>query len=242
MSGPRELFEAVARGDTARVADLLEQSPDLVRASGAHGKTALHLAAEHDRLDEARLLLGAGADIEARTSWGASPLDWAAVMGSSRVAEELMSRGAGGSTLLTAAALGRLAEVRAIVESEQDLATHRRRGAPQEPDDHWPADSAHILGDVLSDALFAAGRNGQARVVEYLLGRGADIDAKGVFGGTALHWAAINGHEETVRLLLARGASRGVRDARFDSTPEGWAREGGHARIAAMLQDGREEG
>jgi hypothetical protein len=34
---------------------------------------------------------------------------------------------------------------------------------------------------------------------------------------------------------VTRGASRDIRDARYDSTPEGWAREGGHAELAKLL-------
>lgn len=187
----------------------------------------------------ARVLLEAGADIEARTSWGATPLEWAGAMGSARVADLLLSRGATGLTLVVAAGLGRRREVEAIVESGADLSLHRRKGAPGSPDEHWPADSAHILGDVLSDALYAAARNGHRDAVEYLLARGASVDAKGVFGGAALHWAAINGHYGMVEFLVSRGANTGIRDARFDSTAEGWAEEGGHSAIVDLLRRGR---
>ena len=230
-----EFFEAVRRGDAMAVASLLEAHPDLVRASGDHAKTGLHWAAETDQIDVARVLLDAGADIEARTAWGATPLDWAATMGSARVADLLIARGASGLTLVVAAALGKLDLVVARLGSAADPPAERRRGAPDAPNDHWPADSAHLRGDVLSDALYAAARNGHTALVEYLLQRGAAIDAKGVFGGTALHWAAINGHRHTVDLLVAHGASLTGRDARFDAMPEDWAREGGHPDIAGAL-------
>jgi hypothetical protein len=48
------------------------------------------------------------------------------------------------------------------------------------PNADWPADSAHILNDTISDALYAAARNGHAEVVAHLLDRGADINAKGL--------------------------------------------------------------
>lgn len=202
-------------------------------------KSALHLAAETDQVETAQLLIDSGADIEALTAWGATPLEWAAVMGSSRVADLLLARGASGLTLIVAAGLGKLETVKSIIASGADLSAHRRRGAPETPDDHWPVDSAHIQGDVLSDALFAAARNGHTEVVEYLLDEGAQVDAKGVFGGTGLHWAAINGHRKTVELLVERGASLTIRDERFDSTPEGWANEGGHTDLVAVLMRAR---
>jgi len=203
-----------------------------------HGKTELHWAAETDDIDAAKRLLDAGADIEAKTAWGATPLDWAATMGSAGVGDLLIARGASGFTLIVAAGLGRLDEVKSIVTSGVDLIAHRRRGAPESPNDDWPADSAHILRDVLSDAMYAAARNGHTQVVEYLLDHGAAIDAKGVFGATALHWAAINGHRNVVELLVTRGASLEIRDARFNSTPEGWALEGGHIELAKLLERG----
>lgn len=200
-----------------------------------YGKTGLHWAAETDQVQAAQTLLDSGADIEAKTSWGATALDWAATMGSVGVGDLLVARGASGFTLIVAAGLGKLEEVKSIVASGVDLNAHRRRGAPELPNDDWPADSAHILHDVLSDAMYAAARNGHTRVVEYLLDQGAMIDAKGIFGATALQWAAINGHRGVVELLMTRGASLSIRDARFNSTPAGWAREGGHIELAALL-------
>jgi ankyrin repeat protein len=156
-------------------------------------------------------LLDAGANIEAVTTWGATPLAWAATMGSASVAELLLERGASGFTIIVAAGLGKFDEVKKFV------------------------DSAHIQNDVLSDSMYAAARNGHTEVVEYLLDHGATIDTKGIFGATGLHWAAINGHRKTVELLVTRGASIDIRDERFDSTPEGWAIEGGHTDIAELL-------
>jgi len=235
MAHEVEFLEAVKRGDTSAVVDLLHSRPELARFAGEHDKTGLHWAAEKDQAEVAYILLDAGADIEAKTSWGASPLDWAATMGSGHVADLLLSRGASGFTLVVAAALGKFEEVKATVASGADLSAQRRRGAPESPDDTWPADSAHIRGDLLSDAMYAAARNGHTEVVEYLLDHGAATDAKGVFGATGLHWAAINGHRKTVDLLLARGASLTIRDERFNATPEGWAKEGGHMEIARAL-------
>ncbi|HKY42474.1 MAG TPA: ankyrin repeat domain-containing protein [Pyrinomonadaceae bacterium] len=240
MDHEKDFLEAVKRGEARVVADLLRSRPELIQAADEYNKTGLHLAAETDQTETAQLLLDAGADIEALTSWGATPLDWAAAMGSARVGELLLARGASGLTLIIAAGLGKLATVKGIIASGVDLSAHRRRGAPESPDDHWPADSAHIRGDVLSDAMFAAARNGHTEVVEYLLDHGAQVDAKGVFGATGLHWAAINGHRRTVELLIARGANLAIRDVRFNSTPEGWANEGDHTDLADLLRPRKE--
>jgi ankyrin repeat protein len=236
-AGLAQLIEAVNAGELDHVRAMLAQDPALVRARGDHDRTALHWAAEHDRAEIAAALLAAGAEVEPRTSWGATPLDWAAWLGSGAVVDVLLAAGASGFNLVAAAGVGRLDEVRRVLESGEDLGRHRRRGAPGAPDDdHWPAECAHLRGDVISDALTAAARNGHAEVVAYLAGRGADVNAKAVFGATGLQWAAIHGHRDTVDWLLAHGADPAIRDARFASDAAGWAEEGGHPEIAALLR------
>jgi ankyrin repeat protein len=44
-------------------------------------------------------------------------------------------------------------------------------------------------------------------------------------GATALHYAALNGHRDVVRLLVQRGAAINRADAQFGATPTGWAIE-----------------
>ncbi len=59
-------------------------------------------------------------------------------------------------------------------------------------------------------------------------------------GATPLHYAALNGHRQVVRLLLEHGADIDSADARFGATPAGWAieylREMG-AHLAIELDD-----
>jgi ankyrin repeat protein len=90
-------------------------------------------------------------------------------------------------------------------------------------------------GAAVSAAFVLACRNGHTDAARFLLDRGADVDARGFFGATGLHWAAHNGHADTVRFLLEAGADATLRDAQFDSDPLGWAREGGHEPVVALL-------
>ena len=108
--------------------------------------------------------------------------------------------------------------------------------AASQLNDEVVADSALMKGDVISHAFYGACRNGHTNVAELLLERGADVNAKGILGGTGLHWAAINGHKETVAFLLAHGADLTIRDVKFHSTAEGWAAEGGHDEIRDLLR------
>jgi ankyrin repeat protein len=211
MTQQQGFLNAVKQGDGPRVAELLRQEPELITAADEYDKTALHWAAEKDHAEIARMLLDAGADVEAKTNWGDTPLKWAATLGSANVAELLLGRGASGFTLIVAAALGKLNDVKRMSGAAPDLAA-------------------------ISNALYGAARNGHTEVVKYLLDQGAAINTRGFFGGTGLHWAALNGHRETVQLLIERGAKVELRDEQFGSTPEGWAREGGHTEIADLLR------
>jgi ankyrin repeat protein len=235
MNGAAAILQAAQDGEAPTVERLLSDDPRLVSASDDHLKTPLHWAAEHDRREVAEMLLDAGADLEATTSWGATALDWAATMGSVKVADLFLARGAKGMDLVAAASLGKLDLVREFPDSGAPVASLAGRPAPVEPNDHWVADSARMKGDAISNAFYGACRNGHTAVAALLLGRGADVDAKGVFGGTGLHWAAIHGHKDTVAFLVAHGADPTIRDAKFDSTPEGWAAEGQHDEIRELL-------
>ena len=74
MNDAAAILQAARDGDAPAVEHLLSGDPRLVRASDEYLKTPLHWAAEHDRRDVAEMLLDAGADLEATTSWDATAL------------------------------------------------------------------------------------------------------------------------------------------------------------------------
>jgi ankyrin repeat protein len=235
MSSAPTLLQSVKDGDVSAVKRLLDADRSVVNASDEYLKTPLHWAAQHDHCQIAEILLDAGADLEATTSWGATPFDWAAIMGSTKVADLLLARGAKGMNLVAAASLGKLELVRDFLDSGRPL-NFPRRVVTSEPNDEFVADSARAKGDVISESFYSACRNGHTAVAKLLLDRGADINAKGILGGTGLHWAAINGYKDTVAFLLAHSADLTIRDAKFHSTPEGWAAEGCHGEIRDLLR------
>ena len=107
---------------------------------------------EDDHPEVAELLLDAGAELEAWTSWGATPLEWAGVLGSRRTGDALLARGAR-LTLASAAGLGLIDEL-------------PRLAGP---------------GAAVSAAFVLACRNGHTDAARFLLGRGAGVDARGFF-------------------------------------------------------------
>jgi hypothetical protein len=69
---------------------------------------------------------------------------------------------------------------------------------------------------------------GRREVVEFLLERGIG-SAESHGNETMLHGAALGGHPDIVRMLIAHGAPIDVNDDHFQATPLGWALHGwGH--------------
>jgi hypothetical protein len=84
--------------------------------------------------------------------------------------------------------------------------------------------------------LHLAAANGHVEVVQQLLGKGAELEAKTNFGWTALHRAASAGHEKVVKLLLEKGADIEAK------TNYGWtalhcAASAGHEKVVKLLSD-----
>jgi len=93
-------------------------------------------------------------------------------------------------------------------------------------------------------ALTWAAAQGRVAAVSALIELGADVDAQATFGGpahgegvTALQIAAQAGQTAAVEALLAAGADPTLRDALYDSPASGWAGQGGHAELAALLRE-----
>jgi ankyrin repeat protein len=62
----------------------------------------------------------------------------------------------------------------------------------------------------MGPAIVSAAGNGHAKIVEYLLDHGADINARRKINNTPIQQAASNGHLEIVRLLLSKGANANI--------------------------------
>ncbi|MEM7417650.1 MAG: ankyrin repeat domain-containing protein [Gemmatimonadota bacterium] len=234
-------FDAVRRGALGEVVDILDVHPDAVRARGEHDVTLLHAAAEQGHTQVVDVLLERGADVEAESAWGHTAFEWAANMNQRGTALHLRDRGAGRADVWLAAALGLMDEVAGYFDGaglKDGAGRFPRAGARL---DGWPADAAFRTGEAVSDALYIACRNGHLEVARFLRERGGDIQAKGYFGASALHWAAGGGHRDVVEWLVVEGADLSARDPEFDSTAAGWAREFGHDELGAWL-DGASDG
>jgi uncharacterized protein len=93
-----DVFHAAAFARTARIREILATDQAAAHAWSPDGFTALHLAAFSDADEAARLLVEAGADLEARsrheTIIGVRPLNTCAFARAQRVARVLLEAGA----------------------------------------------------------------------------------------------------------------------------------------------------
>jgi hypothetical protein len=144
-----------------------------------------------------------------------------------------------GSNLRTALAFGFVdaAEALAVRGATIDVAAAAGLGRDADVARLLPAASAADR----HAALALAAMLGRVEVVRRLLDAGEDPDRcqpEGLHAhATPLHHAALHGHLDVVRLLVERGARLDVHDRLWDGTPLGWARHGGQAAAAALLEE-----
>jgi ankyrin repeat protein len=187
------LVDLVKAGDVAGVRASLQarQSAD---DADREGTSALHWAVLADRTDLVELLLGAGANPNAKNRYGVTPLSVACENGDAAVVEALLKAGSdpnvalvsGETPLMTAARTGNSAAVRLLLA--HGVSIDAREPIRQQT------------------ALMWAAAENNAAALELLVRAGADLTARSKGGLTALLFAARDGRIEAARVLLASGA------------------------------------
>ena len=215
MLESEELIDAVKRGDGARIASLLDETPSLLDAEGAHGVSAILLSVYHGHPEIAEIFVAHGAELD---MWEASATgklervrEWI------REDPRLASRfGPDGHTPLGLACFfGHREVVRFLLEHGGGLNTPSRNAQKVAP-------------------IHAAVACGDGVILRALLERGADVNVRQEGGFTPLHGAAAGGDTEALSLLLEHGADVTARtvDGR---TAADTAKERGHETLAERL-------
>lgn len=241
-----DIFTAAARGDERQVRRLLRAEPRRVSRRGPDGATPLHFARTPA---VARALLAAGASPRRRDRFHRStPLEW--TLERPAVAR-VIAKAAGGVTVFVAAAIGDTKTMTELLRRNPRLVNAKvSQGKEFGSEGETPLGLAARLGQramvtFLLEAgasastspspLPGAAQRGDVTIVRRLLAAGADPNAFGPHGYTALHAACIPGKLSVVQLLLSRGARLDLRDREHDGTPLGWAKHFHHARVAQLL-------
>jgi ankyrin repeat protein len=189
-----ELLEAAAVGDSERAAAALQRGAD-VEARDDHERTALLLAATHDHVGVAQVLIANGADPDALDDRHDTPWLVTGVTGSVGMLEALLPANPdltirnrfGGISVIPASHRGHVEYVRRVVQTDIDI-NHIN-------DPGWTALlEAVILGD---------GSERYRQIVQILLVAGADPTIADLEGVTPLEHARAKGHEAIVLILLS---------------------------------------
>jgi len=215
--GPTPLsYVAMLRYDTASgqwrdvpgadaMAEALLAAGAAVDGKAGDKETPLITAASYGDADVARILIEAGADVEARAADDAGGVP-------------------GGTALLHAAVFGMTDVVDVLV-----VAGARVHGIEE------AAAAGDVTGWLTPDtppdarvrALVMAADHERLEVIDELVRAGTPVDAADpVFGGHPLRTAAQNGRPASVRRLLALGADPNRRDPDEGLTPLEWCRKG----------------
>ena len=198
---------------------------EVLIASGSPLDRPLNLAACWDLAELCERLLAAGADPTAIADEGVTPLESAAMHGSTRSGDVLASRGIDRRSLWLAAAAGAEELVDGWIAPDGRLTRAPGPYRPNLVDVGHPQGPPVVDGDgaVLAEAMVFAGANGRLSVVDLLAGRGVSVDASTHLAVTALHLAILFGNPDAVAGLLERGARTNLHDGRYDSDAPGWA-------------------
>lgn len=182
--------DAAMRGDTAAVRQLIRQRAD-VNAPQGDGMTALHWAATHGDANEVRLLLGAGAKVEATTRNGAyTPIHMAARNGRAAAIRALLRVGANASAMTStgayplhfAAGVGDTATIGALLEAKANI---------------------NIIDTAMKQTplMWAAAAN-RVNAVKLLAARGADVKITSRVDSVAAKEAADRAATQAKRRIL----------------------------------------
>jgi len=255
LAADSPLIAAVKTGDRAAVASLLGEGAD-PDAAGADDATALHWAAQYERLEIAMQLLEAGAAARAATRNGITPLAIAAQNGSAALIERLLEHGAdpdersaeGQSALMLAALNGRPEALAVLLEAGADpnaVEPFRGQTALMWAAGEGNAAAVELLlrhGAMLEavssggfTALLFAVRNAELGALETLIAAGADVDAVVPDGTSALNMAVVNAYYEVASRLVAAGADPNLPDPRGSPLHTlAWLRKPGATGSAAV--------
>ena len=180
----------------------------------------LNWAVQNHHVERARLLVDHGADVTGRTQDGKTFFEAAVRSGHPDLARYLAEHGAEtveldvSGRLIGACQAGDTDAAQRLVKDNPGLVERVQQAEP----------------DLVVDA---AGTN-RLEAVRLMADLGFDL---GRLGAVApLHQAAFQGHRAMVELLLAKGASLGVRDNYHAATPLQWAVTAGGSEVADYLK------
>lgn len=251
-----DIFSAIALDKTDAVKSLIEANPQTL--SDRLGFVMdefhpLHFAIKNMMPEIVELLLEKGADVNALTSLGVTPLCMATKIGDRQIIELLMAKNADVDldTLIVAEKWEQaqaLLDARPNIISEKPLLLHYTIRHGLTAATSWLLErgadinirTKYLLDDFVASLtpLQAAIEAERVEITQTLIEAGADVNAKtiGELELTALQDAAAMGNLDLIRLLVKHQADLSARDNVFNCTPVDWAKEFEQKAAVELLQ------
>lgn len=246
-----DIFSLIALQNDERLEALLHYSNTAMESRvGQIGEVfhPLHWAVRKSGVSTIRVLIEAGADINARTAWGVSAHALAITYGKADLADYLVEQGADNDLSSLTDLLASGAECHLLphyMVSNRDiegLKTILEVGA-----------DPNVLSEAIIDSLLCgvtplhrAVLIGEERMTQLLLQFGADVNAPCLqvdnmpyWDITPLHIAAFRGHLDIAEILVEHGADTSAQDFRGTGTPLDWAISWGNDIVTNYLKQHR---
>jgi ankyrin repeat protein len=174
-----------------------------------------------------RLLLDAGAEVNAQGGEYGNALQAASAGGYEQIVKTLLDAGAevdteGGeysNALQAASAEGHEQVVKTLLDAGAEV---------------------NAEGRYYGNALYAASARGHKQVVKTLLDAGAEVNAEGGHYGNALYAASVRGHEQVVKTLLNAGAEVNAKGGEYSNALQAASAEGHEQVVKTLLDAGAE--
>jgi ankyrin repeat protein len=231
MDHEADCVSAIRTGDVERLNRLLDEHPDLAKATitGNGGeRTLLHIATDWPgHLPNVRqtitTLISHGADVNApfKGAHSERPLHWAASCNDVEALDALLDHNAdihapgsvidGGTPLADAVAFGQWNAARRLVQrgAHPNLWQAAALGLMQQVEQAFASDPVPARA-AITNAFWCACHGGQLPAAQYLLPRGADLNWIGYDGLTPLDAAARSGATSVVEWLRDQGATSAI--------------------------------
>ena len=223
----KSLFEAVKKADVEQVRVLIAEGADVDAKWGdintkeeekkaeAHEAycTPLCCAVDSNNMDMVKLLVEAGADVNAAGSW--PPLCRAVDENNTAIAEYLIDHGANVNAYPIDEGWGPLQETAHVSNSIEMAKLLIARGAD--------------INSRIYPALNSAINQERRDLSELLIQRGADVNAKDIWGNTSLYLAIRKDDTKFMNILIASGAEVDIK------------REGGETALMSAALRGKTE-
>lgn len=211
----QEFLDAIKKGNSVRVSELLKQTPSLIKARTSSGITPVLLAvyAHHPEIAEALLATGIEPNI----------FEAAATGRVERVREllkknpELVKAYSPDGWTALHLNFGNLEIVKLTLDSGAEI-------------------DAISKNKFVATPLRGAAAMEKVELARLLIARGANVNCRGEEGGTPLHEAAGNGNLEFAKLLLDHGANVNAKDDK-GKTPLTIALEYKKAPVVVLLRE-----